>query len=430
MKKINFYLLTLTIGLCVSSCMDKYTEELLLNTPVYMDYATLRSSVQSKQAQDLVHPGKICFKDQYLLIVEYREGVHVIDVSNPANPQNKVFIKIPGCVDIAFKDNFLYADCYVDLVTIDMSDITRPKEKNRLKDVFPYTIPAAENDSIPYAFVDQGKGVVVSWETKREKRELEQNYYPVYAKYYGYNTLASESSYLNTSTGGSSGVASFGKSGSMARFGLYDKYLYIVNNYMLYMIDVENADTPIKAGTQPLGGNNETLFVYDRHLFFGTSTGMLVYDLSVPSYPISVGSYWHITSCDPVVIQNGYAYITLRSGTACNNTTVNRLDIVKCSDDYKQFNILNSYNMTEPYGLGIDGNLLFICDGNAGLKVYDVNDKQQLTLLNTFKNIQTYDVIPADGYLFMSGNNGFYLYDYSNINNIHQIGYIPVVKKN
>jgi len=428
MKKIYFYLLSLTAVLCLSSCLDKYAEELMLNVPVYMDYNTLRASVKSAQKRDLKKPGKICFKDQYLLIVEFREGIHVIDVSNPANPQNKVFIEVPGCIDIAVKDNILYADSYVDLVAIDLSDINQPKEKNRLKDVFLYTVPAAEDEKLPYASVEQEKGVVVAWEAKREKRNLEQRYYPSYPMYYGYNELAKSSYTLGVSAGSSSGTTSFGKSGSMARIGLYDKYLYIVDNYQLYMFDVENPGAPLKVGIQSAGGNVETLFVYDGYLFFGTTSGMLVYSLAIPNTPVYVGNFWHVTSCDPVVVQDGYAYITLRGGTNCNNTTVNRLDIVKCSSDYKQYNLVNSYNMTNPYGLGIDGNLLFICDGSAGLKVYDATNKSLLRQLKTFPNIQTYDVIPADGYLFMIGSDGFYLYDYSDINNIKQLGVIPIVK--
>ncbi len=30
--------------------------------------------------------------------------------------------------------------------------------------------------------------------------------------------------------------------------------------------------------------------------------------------------------------------------------------------------------MTEPYGLGIDNTTLFICDGSAGLKIYDITN--------------------------------------------------------
>jgi len=409
--------------------MDKYSVEMMMNVPVYMDYSTLRSSVKQSQSRELVNPGKICFKDRYLLIVEYREGVHVIDVSDPANPQNKVFIEIPGCVDIAVKDNALYADSYVDLVTIDLSDMGNPKEISRLKDVFPYTIPTAEDETLPYAGVEQEKGVVISWQAKKEKQELENRYYPQYPIYGFYTNSLSDKSAgfaLSATTTGTS-AASFGKNGSMARFGLYDRYLYVVNNYLLYMFDVENANTPVNAGTQALNGNMETLFVYDDHLFFGTPNGMMVYSLSVPLSPVYVQNFWHVTACDPVVVQDGYAYITLRSGNGCQSTTVNRLDIVKCSDDYKQFDLVYSLNMAQPYGLGIDGNLLFVCDnGYTGLKVFDVTVKEQIRLLASFPDIQTYDVIPADGYLFMIGNDGFYLYDYSDINHIHQIGQIPV----
>jgi len=412
--------------------MDKYTEDMMMNIPVYMDYATLRSSVKIGKAQELVKPGKICFKDNYLLIVEYREGIHVIDVSNPSNPQNKVFIEIPGCVDIAVKDNSLYADSYVDLITIDLSDINNPKEKNRLKDVLPYAVPTAENENYPFASVDQESGVVVAWEAKREKRELERRYFIQYPRYYDYRSDVAGYYYgtLSSNSGSVSGGAqsSFGKSGSMARFALYDQYLYIADTYTLCMFYVGDADTPAKSGSMSVGGNTETIFAYDDHLFFGTTTGMLVYNLKVPNTPAYVQSFWHITSCDPVVVQDGYAYVTLRGGTECRNNTVNRLDVIRCSEDYKQLTLVNSYNMVEPFGLGIDGNMLFLCDGNAGLKVYDVTVKNNISIKATFPNIQTYDVIPVGGYLFMIGSDGFYLYDYSDINNIRAVGHIPVAK--
>jgi hypothetical protein len=410
----------------ISSCTDKYTEELLMNTPVYLDYETLRSPVSHFPERELRHPGKIYFKGDYLLVVEYMAGVHVIDVSDPAHPQNKTFIGIPGCIDISVKDNSLYADSYVDLVTVDISDITNPKETERLKNVFPYTVPVAENENLPYAQVDSEKGVVVLWEAKREKRELEQTYYPYYPVYYA-NSYDKGLYYAAAeTTGGAGASSSFGKSGSMARFGLYDNYLYIANNYSLYLFDVQNANKPVKAGSQGINGNVETMFIYDDHLFFGTPSGMLVYSLYIPTLPTYVSSFWHVNSCDPVVIQDDYAYITLRGGAVCNNSNVNRLDIVKMSNAYQQYDLVNSYNLTEPYGLGIDQNVLFICDGSAGLKVYDVTDKRQLSLLASFSDIKAYDVIPTGNYLFAVGKNGFYLYDYADVTNIKQIGYIPV----
>jgi hypothetical protein len=429
MKTLYSAIFCLLAVVFVSSCTDKYSEELMMNVPVYLDYSTLRSSVHQTQARELVHPGKIYFKGNYLLVVENREGVHVIDVSNPANPQNKVFVEIPGCIDIAVKDNSLYADSYVDLVTIDISDISNPKESGRIKDIFPYSIPVAGNMKLPYGQVEQEKGVVIRWDEKREKREIEQVYYPSYPPYPMYDDKLSMDNVYSGGTRGYASTASLGIGGSMARFGLYDKYLYVAGNYILYLFDVQHADSPINAGTQNLSEAVETMFIYDGNLFFGTPNGMSVYSLKIPSMPIRIGSFWHTTSCDPVVIQDGYAYITLRSGSNCNSTNVNRLDVVKLSSDYKQYELINSYGMKEPYGLGIDGNVLFVCDGSAGLKVYDVTDKRTINshLLAVFPGIKAYDVIPVGNYLFMVGDDGFYLYDYSDIKNIKKIGQIPVV---
>jgi hypothetical protein len=413
---------------CTTSCTDKFTEEQNFNVPVYMSYETLRSSVRSSAARTLVQPGKIYFKDSYILIVEYQQGVHLIDISNPAQPQNKVFIEVPGCTDIAVKGQSLYVDSYVDLVVVDLSNPVSPKEIGRTKSVLPYTLPVAENTELPSVEIDERQGIVIDWEVKRKKRKLEpeQPNYVVYNYRNAYNAEASLSSNSSVAESGS-----FGKSGSMARFGLYDDYLYIADgDYQLSLFNVSDANNPLLSGKYGVSGV-ETMFIYDSHLFFGTSTGMIVYSLEVPSAPQYTGNFWHVNSCDPVVIQDGYAYITLRGGTGCFNSLTSRLDVVECSDNYTKYALVNSYTLTEPYGLGIDNNILFICDGKAGLKVYDITDKQNIdkNLLASFPTIQTYDVIPVNGYLFMIGNDGFYLYDYSDIRNIRQIGHIPVVKK-
>jgi hypothetical protein len=433
MKTINTTLLCLLAVFCATSCRDKFTEEQNMNVPVYLSYETLRSSVRPAGARELVNPGKIYFKDSYILIVEYQQGVHLIDISSPSQPQNKVFIEVPGCTDIAVKDHSLYVDSYVDLVVIDLSNPAAPQESGRLTSVLPYTLPLPENKELPYSDIDEKKGVVIDWEVKREKRKLEMETERRYYTYYPDKTAYLHnglSSFATTASSSTAAASSFGKSGSMARFGLYDDYLYIADNSQLYLINVYDTDEPFLSGKYG-AGSVETLFIYDGHLFFGTPTGMIVYSLEVPSAPQHKGNFWHVNSCDPVVIQDGYAYITLRGGTDCSNSTTNRLDVVECSDDYTEYTLVDSHTLTEPYGLGIDNNILFICDGKAGLKVYDVTEKRNIYkhLVASFPEIQTYDVIPVNGYLFMIGNDGFYLYDYSDIQNIRQIGHIPVAKK-
>ena len=70
--------------------------------------------------------------------------------------------------------------------------------------------------------------------------------------------------------------------------------------------------------------------------------------------------------------------------------------------------------MNGPNGLGIKDDVLFICDGDAGLKVYDKSEAPNITLINSFENIVAYDVIPLSSSLLMIGDRFLYQYEYIN----------------
>lgn len=419
-----FTLLILILGF--TSCMDEYTEVFTANSPVYMSYEDLRKAVKVTSPRDLENPGKIYFKDGYIYVNEELKGVHIIDNRNPKNPQNVGFIEIPGNVDIAIKNNTMYADSYIDLVAIDISNVTQPKVVKRIEKVLPYIVPPLADENLRTAKVDEEKGVVIDWEIKKIRQEVEYNYYPVYFGFAEKNFAMDMSSGVASPQAGNS----FGIGGSMARFGLYSDYLYVVDNANLYIFDVKNAESPNSIGQQNVGWDVETMFIYDKHMFLGTQSGMRIFSLEVATVPKYVSDFWHVTSCDPVVISNGYAYITLRGGNRCGSN-VNRLDVLKLSSDYKNNQLIASYPMHGPYGLGIDDQVLFICDGDAGLKVYNVEDKLHIDdhQIAAFSNIKTYDVIPFNDYLFMIGDDGFYQYDYSDVQKIQQVSFIPVKKK-
>lgn len=410
-----------------SACTDKVYETFTANAPVYMSYADLRSAVKMSTAREMNNPGKIYFKDQYIFINEKMKGVHVYDVSNPNSPQNKGFIEIPGNVDIAIKDNILYADSYVDLVSIDVSSFSAIKEVGRIEKVFPYTLPSYDT-KYPLAKLDEKKGVVTDWEVKSVRQELEQIYYPTY---YRYESLTMDNAYLsNGGITGSSGAAgsTYGVGGSMARFGLYKDFLYIVNQSSLLTFKLNSNSQVTLLNTTYVNWIVETIFITDNHLFLGTQSGLIVQSLEVPEKPSQKGTFSHMTACDPVVIKGDLAFVTLKGGTTCRGS-LNQLDVVQMSNSYSKFTLLKSYPMYGPQGLGIDDDLLFICDGDAGLKIYNAADPLAIVQLAIFPSIHAYDVIPMNDYLFMIGEEGFMLYDYSKIQDIKQIGIIPVVKK-
>ncbi|TDO04784.1 LVIVD repeat-containing protein [Sunxiuqinia elliptica] len=420
------YSCLLFVAVVFAGCEDKIVETYLGNSPVYMSYDDLRNAVKMESARDIENPGKIYFKDNYIFINEVMKGVHVVDVSDPASPNSVGFIAIPGNVDIAIKENILYADSYIDLVAVDVSDLASVKEVGRVEDIFPYMLPEYDPE-YRLGEVDDELGVVVDWEIKKVKREIERNYYPIYYYDSFSDRLETGGSFLtNSGVGGGSGTT-FGVGGSMARFGLYKDFLYTVDNSTLYTFRITDLENPQELGSNNIGWNVETMFIYNDHLFFGTTTGMLIYSLEIEQSPKYINRYQHITSCDPVVVQDDLAYVTLHDGGGCGRS-VNRLDVIEMNDDYSQLTPIASYSMANPHGLGIDDDVLFICDGDAGLKVFDASDPLQIGshLLAEFEDINTYDVIPLNNYLFMVGDGGFYLYDYSDLQDIQLIATIPV----
>jgi hypothetical protein len=138
---------------------------------------------------------------------------------------------------------------------------------------------------------------------------------------------------------------------------------------------------------------------------------MFIYDISNPQQPKPEGMFTHATACDPVVADDNYAFVTLRSGTRCDGTT-DQLDVI----DIKNVTapkLIKTYTMTNPFGLALDENLLFVCDGKAGLKVYDRSEPEKLALLQHIVGMETYDAIAWNKRLLVVAKNGLYQYDYT-----------------
>lgn len=116
-------------GCLKDNCTEIYTYKLY--KPIYMGFGELRSAVKSLPAESMSTIGKIYYKAPYIFISETDKGIHIIDNTDPSSPQNISFINIPGCIDMAVMDNILYADSYIDLVAIDISDPLNVKEDRK-----------------------------------------------------------------------------------------------------------------------------------------------------------------------------------------------------------------------------------------------------------------------------------------------------------
>ncbi len=423
MRTIKNTLLIVLMIFSVYSCDDKIIEVFVANSPIYMSYEDLAKSVKQTNAREINNPGKIYFKDNYLFIIEDKIGVHIINNANPANPQNISFVEVPGVVDMAIKGDVLYVDSYIDMVALSLTNLNNVTELKRIKEVFPYTLPAYDEE-YPLAQIDQEKGVVIGWEIKTIRQEVEDRYYPVY---WEGGMLFDGLSSFSVNSSGVSG-SGFGVGGSMARFGISGNTLYTVDESMLHVFDITTASNPISYGNYYAGWRIETLFISEDKLFLGSQNGVYIYNIAIPRAPQYLSQFWHSTGCDPVVVSGTLAYVTLKGGNACGNT-LNRLDVLSVAD-FSNPHLIATYAMFGPNGLGIDGNTLFICDGDAGLKIYDVTDPLKIdqNMLANFVNIIAIDVIPFNGLLFLIAEDGFYQYNYDNLQAIQLISKISVNK--
>lgn len=216
--------------------------------------------------------------------------------------------------------------------------------------------------------------------------------------------------------GGSNGS---GTGGSMARFTLNEDYLYTVDSRTLRTFDLSNPGQPkyLDKKDQQMNFGIETIFSMDTLLFIGSEDGMYIYNITRREFPQQMSVTRHIRSCDPVVAQGNYAYITLNSeNTWCGNTS-NLLEIYDISDPYKPKLVKTETGFSAPRGLGVDNNILFICD--KGIKLYDISNPEKPKWIDDFthipeaKNIDAYDVIPLNGLLLVTGADGLYQFDYS-----------------
>ena len=217
-----------------------------------------------------------------------------------------------------------------------------------------------------------------------------------------------------------------GRGGSLARFAIMGNTLYAVDDTNLRTFDLSTPTTPVPGAVLQVGSGIETIFPHAPYLFIGSQFGMYIYDAAAGGSPQFVGGYQHFMSCDPVVVDGRYAYITLRAGGPCGRG-LSQLDVVDLAN-ITQPQLARTFPLAEPYGLGVDSSQVFVCD--KGIKVFDARNTPDLRQVGSF-DIAATDVIAHRGVLLVTGADGLYQYRYRAAGGgaLNLLSRIPVVKK-
>ena len=400
--------------LILSSCSKDTCESTFTYVrydPVYKTNEELSEEIRFVAERELKNPGKIYYYQNYLLISDREEGVHVIDNSDTRNPRQLGFIEIAGNADIAFAGNYIYADTYLNILVIDIENIEDPKVVGAINDV-------KEQGWV----VDDGRLIVDFVETEvTETFDCNDSSGEVF--FIDENAL-----FINADVRASGNVSSpifsasqdqafagspeQGQGGSLSRMALFGGHFYYVNEFSMHIYDVSDLSTPEKVSEAYMEWGVETIFPYKSNIFIGANNGMHIYDNEDPSNPQYLSTFAHANACDPVVVQDDIAYVTLRDGNECEDF-VNQLDVVDVSNLLEP-QLIASFPMHNPHGLAVRGDILYLCEGDEGLKVFNVAEVEEIhkNQIGNVPDYDAYDVISVSSrLLLMIGSDGFYQFD-------------------
>jgi hypothetical protein len=203
-----------------------------------------------------------------------------------------------------------------------------------------------------------------------------------------------------------------GKGGSLARFTIVVNYLYLADVTTLKIFDITDPQGATQKGSINMNFGVETIFPYKDKLFIGSIDGMYIYSITNPAQPVLLSQARHVRSCDPVVANDSTAFVTLLGGQPCG-AVEEGLYIYNVSNITSPL-LIKKHLMPTPRGLGLADSILYVCQKNNGLSIFNVSAPATPVLR---KKLTTYifeDVIPYNNLLICYISTGLVLYDITN----------------
>lgn len=387
MKFIKFTLLLVFTLVSTSSCIIGMKYD-YIDEPVFIELEKIKNNIGILPPKEIKNLGKMYTYKNYIFIGEPNFGIHIIDNSNPKDPKNKAFIRVPFNENISIKDDIMYADNLGDILAIDISKL---EQINITKKIALSNYDPKEKIQIGY------------------KNGVNPTYEPLKLDFSGFMLNPATNNYDSTSS-----PYSIGQGGSLATFSIVGDYLYTIAPSKITVFDIKETKNPSKLGAVKVDNSRndvETIYAYKDKLFMGASSGAYIYDNKNPQEPTFITKVEHIVKNDPIVVDENNAYVTLNNPSA---KVGNELDVIDLSDIQKA-RIIKTYPMTNPIGLAIKDKKLFICDGKDGLKIFDAKNPLVIKQINTVDIKNPKDIIINDNNQgFIIADDGIHQYDLSN----------------
>ncbi len=405
MRKMS-YLILGSIMMILSSCgTDTGTAEVsyLKADAIYGNLEDSRNEALNEPSKEIVNPGKIYIGEDFILIGEEGEGIHVVDNSNPSNPVQTNFINIPGNKEFFVEGDKLYAESIYDFLKIDISNLNAPSLESRALDA----IAAPSYD-------DKGNALLgFSFKEVTETIEIGSVHYQE-VNQYNYAYFDYLQNVIPNSAVPSSFAGTNGQSGTVNRIAVNEDNIYVITKNDLKVLEQNGSNVELITNHPIWGTTLETVFYHDDHIFLGTTNSMEIYDVTTPAQPRQLDRFSHATSCDPVLPKGDVAYVTLRTGDesrACPGD-INALVTVNI-ENYQNIFPTSEIPMASPFGMTSKNEILYVGEGQNGLKIFDVSNPESPSLIKHDQGIEAYDIIthPSNSsQILIAGPNGLSQY--------------------
>jgi len=371
-------------------------------TAIYEDLTTLRALPLEGPVREIDNPGKVYLSENLILIGEENVGIHVFDNSDPENPKAVSFIQIPQNKEFYVDGNSLYAESAYDMLKIDISTIGSPKLVSRVEHAFgPGINDDTGNSLVGFSFEEVT-------ETFTSDDALWNQIFPNDIAYFDYQRQLIPASAVPSSFAGNSSNAI----GTVNRIAKANDHIYAISRQQITTI--EDVSEFKLVSNLDIGWEMETIYPQDDKLFIGTQNSMQILDISNPSQPFEISSFFHATGCDPVLPVDNIAYVTVRADPEQNCPGDESALLVINTSNIQSPNRVQQIEMITPFGMTLIGDKLYVGEGRNGLKVFDASQRDRLREIKFDRNVQAYDIIAHptnNNVILVSGPDGYGQYE-------------------
>jgi hypothetical protein len=431
MMKTHKWALLLLVATCFSSqsclkdtCLRTVSYTQLV--PVYVSLDEIRASnPELVLPQPIVKPGSVAHFQNKIFLGELGQGIHIIDNADPNNPVNSAFIAIPGNTSFAISNGILYASSYIDLLTIDLTG-----GSNSTPDGLYGAASRVENVFSPLWEDLDSNRIAITYEERQQTSQLDCDSYGAFLTNRNGKLVEivqldefkdSPEFFVNNAATDTSNQYNFHQAIS-TQFTITGDFLYALNLMNLNVLSLTNPLNPVEVNSINIGTiGPATLAPFKDDLFVGASYGATIYSLGNPN-ALTAGTFFGPASaCDAFSFKDNYVFVAKRSGNKCYETG-NQLCLVDITH-IETPNYVQIFPMDNPHGLTIVGETLFLCEGEFGLKSFDITSPLELDqhLLDHETGLHALSVLILDEQaklLLVNADDGLYQYNFDNPANL------------